>query len=265
MAKAETNRGPFESWTWVPSMIASMPPPPVLMTTPTRSRSSSVIAAKSIPASATASLPAAIARWMNRLIRRAIFGSIAVVGSKSMTSAAIRTSNAGASKLRIRRVPVTPATRFDQYVGKSLPIGMTAPRPVTTARRAGSISGKVKSPQGLGCARIVWRQPDCIRRACVVGARRPRGPQRAGSVPGGPGGAPDAIGPTECLSEDRSGQRRDRPRRRDSRSVAVVALEDDGAVVAAEADVVRQRVPDRPRRGLGRRPTGRSPGRDRGS
>ena len=59
---------------------------------------SSAIAAKSMPASATASLPAAIAKWMNRLIRRAIFASIAIVGSKSMTSAAIRTSNADASK-----------------------------------------------------------------------------------------------------------------------------------------------------------------------
>src|SRR6478672_10822500 len=39
------------------------------------------------------------------------------------------------------RVPVTPAWRFDQYVGKSFPIGMTAPMPVITARRAGSRSG----------------------------------------------------------------------------------------------------------------------------
>ena len=51
---------------------------------------------------------------MNRLIRRAIFGSIAEVGSKPMTSAAIRTSIADASKLWIVRVPVTPALRFDQ-------------------------------------------------------------------------------------------------------------------------------------------------------
>ena len=144
-----TNRGPFVSWTWVPSMICSIPPPPVLTTTPTRSRCSSVIAAKSIPESATASLPAAIAKWMNRLIRRAIFGSMADVGSKSRTSAAIWTSKPVGSKLWIRRVPVTPATRFDQYVGKSLPIGMTAPRPVTTARRAGSSSGKGYLRAGL--------------------------------------------------------------------------------------------------------------------
>ena len=81
IANGDTNRGPFWSWTWVPSMISSIPPPPVFTTTPTRSRSSSVIAAKSIPEDATASLPAPIARWMKRLIRRAILASIAVVGS----------------------------------------------------------------------------------------------------------------------------------------------------------------------------------------
>ena len=40
-ANGDTNRGPFWSWTWVPSMICSIPPPPVLTTTPTRSRWSS--------------------------------------------------------------------------------------------------------------------------------------------------------------------------------------------------------------------------------
>ena len=113
-ANGETNRGPLLSWTCVPSMICSMPPPPVLTTTPTRSRCSWLIAAKSMPESATASLPAAIAKWMNRLIRRAIFASMCSRGSKSRTSAAMRTSCADASKLWIVRVPVTPATRFDQ-------------------------------------------------------------------------------------------------------------------------------------------------------
>ena len=60
------------------------------------------------------------------------------------------------------RVPVTPATRFDQYVGKSFPIGMTAPRPVTTARRAGSSSGTDDHLRKRGHGRIVrtrLRQP----------------------------------------------------------------------------------------------------------
>ena len=95
-------------------MICSMPPPPVLTTTPTRSRCSWLIAAKSMPESATASLPAAMAKWMNRLIRRAIFGSMCFDGSKSRTSAAIWTSWFDGSKLLIRRVPETPAWRFAQ-------------------------------------------------------------------------------------------------------------------------------------------------------
>src|SRR4029078_179353 len=79
---------------------------------------------------------------MKRVIRRAIFGSIAFVGSKSRTSAAIRTSKSDASKPWMSRGPVTPATRCAKEVGRSLPVGMTQPRPVTTARRDGSVSGK---------------------------------------------------------------------------------------------------------------------------
>ena len=164
-ANGETKRGPRVSWACVPSMICSMPPPPVFTTTPTRSRWSGSIAAKSMPLSATASLPAAIAKWMNRLIRRAILASMWSVGWKSSTSAAMRTSCADASKLWINRVPVTPACRFAQYVGKSLPMGITAPRPVITARRAGSRSGiesdcsRHPGPFGSGAASAAMRRP----------------------------------------------------------------------------------------------------------
>ncbi len=72
------------------------------------------MAAKSMPLWATASLPAAIAKWMKRLIRRAILASMWAAGSKSRTSAAMRTSWADASKLRMVRVPVTPACRLAQ-------------------------------------------------------------------------------------------------------------------------------------------------------
>ena len=57
-------------------------------------------------------------------------------------------SQADASKLLTSRVPVAPATKFDQYVSKSLPIGMMAPSPVTTALRAGSCSGGNAIPHG---------------------------------------------------------------------------------------------------------------------
>src|ERR1019366_633283 len=158
-AKGLTKRGPFVSETWVPSMICSIPPPPVFITTPTRSRWSWLIAAKSIPEEATASFPAAIANWMKRLIRRAILASIATVGSKSRTSAAIFTSKLAGSKDRIRRVPETPATRLPQYVGKSPPLGITAPRPVITARRAGSELGGTGYLRGATVGRDDCRGP----------------------------------------------------------------------------------------------------------
>src|ERR1035437_4606468 len=171
-AKGLTKRGPFVSATWVPSMICSIPPPPVFITTPTRSRWSSLIAVKSIPDEATASLPAAIANWMKRLIRRAILASIATVGSKSRTSAAIFTSKFVASNDWIRRVPETPATRLRQYVGKSPPLGITQPIPVITARRAGS---------ELGGTGYLWGGRSG---AAIVGPGRWRSDRgRVGSVP----------------------------------------------------------------------------------
>src|SRR5512132_3414650 len=169
-------------------MTCSMPPPPVLITTAARSRCSGDHASKSSLASSTASFAAATAKWMKRLIRRAILRSMATVGTKSLTSAAIFTSWPVVSKLVMGPPPGTPARRFVQNVRASLPIGVTAPRPVTTARR-------LRSREGIG--RIV-----------AAGRRRP------------------------------------------SRSVAVVALEDDRPVVAAEADVVLEGVADRHPQGL---------------
>ena len=72
------------------------------------------MAAKSRPAWAIASLPAAIAKWMKRLIRRAILGSMPVPGSKPLTSAAIRISKPEASKLVIGATPDLPALRLAQ-------------------------------------------------------------------------------------------------------------------------------------------------------
>src|SRR5665811_663486 len=141
IANGETNRGPRSRRTRVPSTTCSIPPPPVLTTTPNRSRASWSNVAGSSPADASASFAAAIPKWMKRLIRRAIFASMWSAARKPFTSAAILTSKSVGSKAVIRATPETPSRRFRQYVSKSLPIGMTAPRPVTTARRAGSALG----------------------------------------------------------------------------------------------------------------------------
>ena len=67
----------------------------------------------------------------------------------------MRTSKPVASKRVIGPAPLTPATRLRQKVGWSLPIGVTAPRPVTTARRDRSVLGTRRTPRG--CRRIVPR------------------------------------------------------------------------------------------------------------
>src|SRR5436190_3898097 len=122
-------------------MTCSMPPPPVLTTTAARSRCSGDIDPKSMPDRSTASVAAATPKWMNRLIRRAILRSIVSSGSKFLTSAAIFTSWPVVSNDVIGPPPGTPASRFDQYVSASLPMGVIAPQPVTTARRDGSELG----------------------------------------------------------------------------------------------------------------------------
>ncbi len=114
MANGLTWPGPFCSSACVPSTTCSSPPPPVLIATPTRSRRSGDHPEKSSPACVTASCAAAIPKWMNRLIRRAIFRSIATVGSNPLTSAAIRTSNPVASNEVIGPPPLTPASRLRQ-------------------------------------------------------------------------------------------------------------------------------------------------------
>jgi hypothetical protein len=65
---------------------------------------------------------------------RASFGEATWVGSKSFTSAAIRTENSLASKARMKSMPLSPATAARQVDGASAPIGVTAPSPVTTTR-----------------------------------------------------------------------------------------------------------------------------------
>ena len=94
---------------------------------------------------------------------------MAIVGSKFLTSAAIRTSNAEASNEVIgpRRRSRRPG-RFAQNVGASLPIGVTAPRPGHDERVGPVIiQADGRSPRGL------IRLGDCS--GAHVASCRPRG------------------------------------------------------------------------------------------
>jgi hypothetical protein len=62
-----------------------------------------------------------------------------VDGSKSFTSAAIRTAWPFGSYERTKSIPLRPSTAARQVAGASLPIGVTAPSPVTTTRLIRSI------------------------------------------------------------------------------------------------------------------------------
>ena len=84
-----TRSGPFVMSVTSPPATSWRPPPPVFMTTATSSRLCGPI---SRPASSIAWRAAATASWLNRLIRRACLKSIQSRGSKSLTSAAMRTS-----------------------------------------------------------------------------------------------------------------------------------------------------------------------------
>src|SRR3990170_3744919 len=139
--KGLTRSGPFVRSVTSPPATSCRPPPPVFTTTATSSRLWSPI---SSAAESIAWRAAATASCANRLMRRACLKSIQSFGSKPFTSAAMRTSRWEASNWPIGATPETPATRFDQKVAASLPIGVTAPNPVTTARLAGSRGGGVR-------------------------------------------------------------------------------------------------------------------------
>src|SRR5919204_6036190 len=85
-------------------------------------------------ASSTASRAARSASKTLRSSFRTSRGDATSLGSKSFTSAAIRTGKPLASKERMKSIPLSPASAARQVDGTSFPIGVTAPRPVTTAR-----------------------------------------------------------------------------------------------------------------------------------
>ena len=86
----------------------------------------------STPESATASRAAPSERRTFRSSLRASLGPATWLGSKSFTSAAIRTGNSLASKALMKSMPLSPATAARHVDGASPPIGVTAPSPVTT-------------------------------------------------------------------------------------------------------------------------------------
>src|SRR5204862_3094427 len=83
------------------------------------------------------SFAAPSARTTLRSKRRSSFGGASPAGSKSLTSAAIRTGRPSASNARMKSMPLSPATAARQVSGAVFPTGVIAPRPVTTTRRTG--------------------------------------------------------------------------------------------------------------------------------
>ena len=72
-----------------------------------------------------------------RSSRRASFGPTIAAGSKSFTSAATRTGNSLVSNVRMKSMPLRPATAPSHVDRQSLPSGVTAPSPVTATLRIG--------------------------------------------------------------------------------------------------------------------------------
>ena len=108
------------------STIPINPPIAEPKTTPKRAGSSTTA-----PESAKASRAACTARTTLRSSFRASFGVTTLAGSKSFTSAAIRTGNSLASNAWMKSIPLRPSTAACQVDGASLPSGVTAPSPVT--------------------------------------------------------------------------------------------------------------------------------------
>src|SRR6202048_5364746 len=72
---------------------------------------------------------------MNSSIRRASFGVMYCVTSKSRTEPPKRTGKADTSNLVIGPMPLSPLTMVSQADFTVLPTGEMMPRPVTTTRR----------------------------------------------------------------------------------------------------------------------------------
>ncbi len=129
MKYGEIRSGPRSRNVFAWSTIPIRPPIAEPNTIPTR------IGSKPFrPESASASFAAPSASRTLRSNRRSSFGPARPVGSKSLTSAAIRTGKPSASKARIQSIPLSPATAAFQVERASFPTGVIAPSPVTATR-----------------------------------------------------------------------------------------------------------------------------------
>src|SRR5215813_4416608 len=109
-----------------------MPPAPVPTITPILSRSPGPRASKSMPESLAASSVAKNAIGIARWTRSLSFLDMNRSKSKPLTSAATRHESFDASKRVIGPVPLIPRAVASQNASRPIPLGLTAPIPVTT-------------------------------------------------------------------------------------------------------------------------------------
>src|SRR5947209_17078562 len=162
----DTRSRPRSSSTFCCSSTWGRPPTALPMITPAREGSISPI-----PESRAASIAAATPYWTSRPVLRTSFACMASVGSNPFTSAAMLTGYSLASNLVISTTPLCPATRFDQVVGTSFPTGVTAPRPVITARRIEPETGHPR--RGLRLSDLPVAEHDVLRRRQLLEPQRP--------------------------------------------------------------------------------------------
>src|SRR5436190_6201634 len=142
----ETRSAPRSMKTLCWARRLSRPPIPVENRTPVRAWST-----EGSPASAQASLAAAMAKCTARSVRRISFGPRCAPGSKSGSSPPIWTGRSEGSIRDSLRTPLLPASSPSQKSSIPMPTGVTGPRPViTTLRRGGATAGPAGSAIQLG-------------------------------------------------------------------------------------------------------------------
>ncbi len=183
----KTRRGPFSFNVSYADSRVHTPPMPVAMTTPSRSGSSS-----GRPASAQASREAARAYCPEGSSRRVSTRASCSDGSTATDAAKVTGRSISVTQSWVRvRAPERPARAASQVVGTSPPMGVVAPRPVTTMRGLVDAMGRF-APWGRsgGDAAVGW---------CAGGAEdagRPVGAGRAGRT--SPAGDRGCAQPCAC-------------------------------------------------------------------